>query len=840
MPPVKGSGDKDSPDSSSDPPPKQRKRPGRVPVSCAECRRLKLRCDRKVPCETCVKRGCAALCPDGSLITGGKGTRQAVADVEELKKKIDQLQTRSNALESALRIIQAAVSDEPHPLLCDNADMPMCSSHMSSPSGSGDSPPSNDVPALTAEEEDALDAFGTLTLGPRGETRYFGQTSRSEYLIHAPERLTAHDVRFPRLSQELVKEANMELDVPCKLRDIGTEMMKLLPPLSQACQLCETFLEFGKYVWYPLPRKYVFDDVVGKVYQSWKEKEQCHVGSTHQLALMWMIYCLATLMDVNTPPYAVEAHEYYLLARLALRYAPPAHDTTVTSIQTMIYMAQYLELSDCEPAHTQSHKAWMQIGHAVKLGHSVNVSSCRWNLGEEATAQRNRVFWQLFFQDTWLSFGFGRPSSINLAFVDCEIPNDTTLEGDKREIEFHAWSWQYTRLFHTIMTTAFAAKAPSYAKIMEMDKRVRDFPVPTSLRIQCGEVEMPPPSTALIMQRMFGTLLKETTLLNLHRPYFSQALNDMPHDPLRHRYGPSVMAIYRSAWRILATARCSYKAMPVVAARLNVLWSYALAASLVMCLMVIRAPSTNLAKSALSEVDKVCDLFEDAAAKSQIASNNLSVVRKLRKQAHDATNKVHAAEDTARIHTELDRLGGKTHLICPEEDREHVCCGRVPPQPTPKPAATFSGNPFEPPVQPDMIHPTIMQDMRAFDVDALAGFGAPGSGAGMAEFNMDFPSTAFDPAQPMDFSTFDLDFGAFASGSGSGSTSSATPSVAGSINGVNGMNGVNGVNGINGMHGLNGVNGVPSPGVLGTGMGTAVSPPVLDATWQAFVEQLGF
>ena len=42
-----------------------------------------------------------------------------------------------------------------------------------------------------------------------------------------------------------------------------------------------------------------------------------------------------------------------------------------------------------------------------------------------------------------------------------------------------------------------------------------------------------------------------------------------------------------------------------------------------MCLMVIRAPSTNLAKSALSEVDKVCDLFEDAAAKSQIASNNL-------------------------------------------------------------------------------------------------------------------------------------------------------------------------------------------------------------------------
>ena len=38
-------------------------------------------------------------------------------------------------------------------------------------------------------------------------------------------------------------------------------------------------------------------------------------------------------------------------------------------------MTQYLEMSDCEPAHTQSHKAWMTIGHAVKLGHSVSSST---------------------------------------------------------------------------------------------------------------------------------------------------------------------------------------------------------------------------------------------------------------------------------------------------------------------------------------------------------------------------------------------------------------------------------------------------------------------------------
>lgn len=56
---------------------------------------------------------------------------------------------------------------------------------------------------------------------------------------------------LPRLSQEIVDEANKELDVPLVNCDIAIEMMKMLPPLSQACQLGETFLEFGKFLSVP-------------------------------------------------------------------------------------------------------------------------------------------------------------------------------------------------------------------------------------------------------------------------------------------------------------------------------------------------------------------------------------------------------------------------------------------------------------------------------------------------------------------------------------------------------------------------------------------------------------
>lgn len=67
-------------------------------------------------------------------------------------------------------------------------------------------------------------------------------------------------------------------------------------------------------------------------------------------------------------------------------------------------------------------------------------------------------------------------------------------------------------------------------------------------------------------------------LLNLHRPYFAQALNEMPQDLLRHRYGPSVMAIYRSAWRLIEGVKETHKRVPLVMERLGLPWSQSLSA----------------------------------------------------------------------------------------------------------------------------------------------------------------------------------------------------------------------------------------------------------------------
>ncbi|KAI0778882.1 fungal-specific transcription factor domain-containing protein [Trametes elegans] len=658
--------------------PKARRKPGRAPVSCAECRRLKLRCDRKVPCETCTKRGCAALCPNGSLPTT-KGPKKSAADVQQLKKKVEQL-------EAALRKLQAAVSDEPHPLLADDGDSGAAqratphanqsSDESSKASGStnGSSPPSSSDATSQSDddgdvESDLTDAFGTLTMGTRGEARYFGQTSRSEYLIHAPERQAAYETpKLPRLTNITVDEANKELDVFCTSEHVLDEAVRCLPPIDLTMHLCEIFFAFSKFMWYPAPKQYIINELIPNIYYP-TDAPYCHVTKKHGLAMMLMILALGTLFDLNMPPYAAEAHEYYLFARVCLRWAPPAFDTTLTSIQTLIYMSIYLELSDCEPAHTGSQKAWMQIRQAVSMGQSIglHVNSSKWQLDPVAAAKRGRIFWQLFHYDTFFSFGLGRPPSINMAYVDCGIPTAEEAivndPDDRDSANFHVWVWQFAKLKQDIMAAAFGAKTPTYATIVELDRRVRDFPIPPELRLPCDNTKPGSPSVAESMQRVFVAMSMETTLLNLHRPYFSLAVKDASEDPLRHRYGPSVMAVYRSTWRILNAVHPTYLVAPVIVARCGFIWSHCLACAILLCLLITRAPKSSPAGPCLAELQKLCALFEEAATQSQVASNNLEVVRKLLKQAQAAMTSAHADGDAAAVATELDRLGGKTQLI---------------------------------------------------------------------------------------------------------------------------------------------------------------------------------
>ena len=115
-----------------------------------------------------------------------------LANTEELHEKIERLCTRIKDLESALQVLQASVSTQPHPLL--REDLLQLKVPFSDVEHSRVAEP---APSLSEDEKVPLDSFGksktdcrrnchltkslgTLSLGLFGETNFIGDTGRAD------------------------------------------------------------------------------------------------------------------------------------------------------------------------------------------------------------------------------------------------------------------------------------------------------------------------------------------------------------------------------------------------------------------------------------------------------------------------------------------------------------------------------------------------------------------------------------------------------------------------------------------------------------------------------------
>ncbi|KAL0952109.1 hypothetical protein HGRIS_008740 [Hohenbuehelia grisea] len=859
---------------------KPRRKPGRVPTSCAECRRLKLRCDRNVPCEKCVNRGCGSICPDGCL-TAGKGNRLILANTEELHDRIDTLCGRIRELEDALRLLQASVSDEQHPLLREDRifsktspEQPSVSSSttLPSPAPSNSTPSSNPPPTTRSqpetpakpqppqtqpqtptpsssdagEEDNIIDAFGmdaalgiigsaqaslgTLTITHRGETSFLGQTARSEYLIRALAKPRApYGSNQPRLSSRVVEATShcQEIEVAPD-EALKQEVIAHLPMRDEAIRLCSIYLEYGKFLFSPVTSDELYDDILDVAYRA---QSVDSVQSSHTLSLLYAILAIASLFDTSRPPFAIDSHEYYILSRAALTICSPFIHTTLPAIQALMHSAQYLDLAEVDSIALNT--AWGYIGMAVRLGHSIglrtfyvlftftlhvvhlvhpDLNSTRWNLPPDVIQRRSRVFWQLVSLDTWTSFGLGRPPILSTQYMDCEFPKDTeevVNQLGRPELGFHSWCWRYTALLQTVIATAFIPKAPRYLTILELDRKVRDFHVPLHLRPDCkhGSI-VAEVSHVLQMQRWYVMACKENTLLHLHRGYFAQALHEQSNNITKHKYGPSVLATYRSAWRLIESVRLFWRLVPQLLGRAHLAWSHSLSAAIVMCLLVTRAPASSFTITALDQLDKLRQTFEEASQTCRFARNNVDAIRTLHDKARAVLDQSHAPEVSTITPAELDRLGGKTHLIA--TTAPPAPAPARPPSPAPllylaEPQSELyngigmpsNGVEGDAPMAANM-HPTIAADMHTLDV-------------GMPLFNDIFDIPAEPMGQSMHPGAMSLD-----------SVPGFVDHVFGSTNGMGGNVNVNG---------------------MGFPMSDQPSPPPFNETpvlWQSFIEQLGF
>ncbi|OJT09635.1 hypothetical protein TRAPUB_13888 [Trametes pubescens] len=249
------------------------------------------------------------------------------------------------------------------------------------------------------------------------------------------------------------------------------------------------------------------------------------------------------------------------------------------------------------------------------------------------------------------------------------------------EMSFAAWKHRFSfKCLAVVHERAFGATVPRYTIINELDKKIRDWYIPPSLRVPGfggASMEGPhvQPPIELTMQRYIAFAIKEMTLFYLHRGFFARALEESPTDPLGSKYAPSVLAAYNCACSFVGLIRSLYSQHPGLTERMWFLFTHVFSCSIVLGSIATKCPGMALAPSALSNLDSALSLFNEVSSNAR-AAKVLPVLRKLKARALAA--KVAASSGSPNLNgpqspteslfvkeedEELAALGGKTRLV---------------------------------------------------------------------------------------------------------------------------------------------------------------------------------
>ncbi|KAI9062771.1 hypothetical protein FKP32DRAFT_1758891 [Trametes sanguinea] len=610
-------------------------------ISCAECRRLKLKCDKKLPCGSCVRRGCTSICPNGSL-SAGQGTRFILADTDQLHRKISEMSERIRQLEDALAIFQAGISHERHPLLRDELLTIKFGPEV----------------RRTVDDEhqrdmlsSSIDALGTLTVGEHGETKYFGRSAGSETLISTAADDVDDAEAVPSFEAEL---ANVAIAFPLAIVNEGTDALleKLeahLPPQTRAWALCETYLEHLSWWCRPIKRDELIDDILVPIYSSVKDptKHSYHKDAgpdegrcPHLLAVLFFVFALGSLVDLTLPPCSAEAETFYRLGRSALSLRSVFDSPEIETVQAMVLMGEYHSL--CIQRYS-IESAWRILSLASKLGQSVGLhrDSAQWKLGDKYVQRRRNLFWELFTIEMIHCMSLGRPPALSFGHIDCELPDDDEagVSGDGNNLHgFWAFKHSFTRdIYSIVIDGMLSAKAPSYAQVLEYDRKIRQTTLP-NVRLYLRPDEANYSNPSVVLKSFFLSHFRSITMIHIHRTFFAQALLDHPNNPLASPYAPSFLAANRCASILLRSFLHHWNRSPEICSRFWGMWTHAFSAAVILGSTVTRSPNATMAPSALTDLDLAVDFFERGAQMSPRARQALPILRNLKERALNAFN----------------------------------------------------------------------------------------------------------------------------------------------------------------------------------------------------------
>ncbi|KAF8582790.1 hypothetical protein K439DRAFT_131977 [Ramaria rubella] len=614
-------------------------RKGKRTIACRECQRLKLKCNRSWPCDSCIKRGVQDVCPDGVLPTTRR-QRSNLIDASRLHEVNLRMSGRIRELESALATLQSGVSPKPHPLLKDE---------LLTLGDPLDVPPLLEgvklkTPSKPASIDETIEAFGTLAIGVNGRTIFHSQAVSTDYLVE-PSWITRTKERSVAeamsLTPEIISLSSLFPfgDPHTSFSDVKPQILSFLPPVDKAARLIENYYDHFSWWLNPISRQQ-FDQEIFPILTI-----SPNLVSADRLSLLFMMLAIGVFQDIENPVNLTSSDILWQLSRAAFCLEPLLDVSTTYTIQTLQLMTAYLHVTLRQKAEHQ----WVIMGLTARMIHSsgLHYDGEHWLKdikNDIVVEQRRKIFNECLVYDAMMSFAMGRPPAFSLAHVQTKLPVDDekfTTEAGVEECGLSNWKYRYTKeCLYPVMDEAFGAKPPSYNTILRLDRKLREFPIPSHLLYpglggQPEESNLNKATFRKWMQRAYLFGLRETSLLYLHRSYFAQALLDHPENPFEDKYAASVLAAFRSASRIIAGVRdISHRYMTVVS-RTWWFWQNLFSAGIVLAMFVIRAPKCKMAKSALEGLREACDLLQNRVLACR-AAHPRRLIERLRDSAEIA------------------------------------------------------------------------------------------------------------------------------------------------------------------------------------------------------------
>lgn len=512
---------------------------------------------------------------------------------------------------------------------------------------------------------DVIDAFGTLSISDHGISRFFGSSGGSESLLISSlssshtSPASSHSLS-PKQRSSLSPTPNSASSThdqlslfsqsfpftPMGRTDDIQEMIKgHLPPYERAVVLCQTYFDQVSWIFRGVTKEQLMDEMLVVVYRRPAAGKIEDEHGPHDLALLFIIFAIGTLVEPEAPKHAnpsgqasppsssaAYAEHFHQISRAAITLQPVLEKPSIVTIQTLHLMSIYNAMSGSDLTNdTSMEMTWSLLALAAHLSQTIGLhrDSERWGLPPKMVQRRRILFWDLFVADVWTSLNTGRPPSFSLAYIDCSFPKYDDQKAKQGDVAFEIWQFRFAaECVADVTARTLTAEAPSYATVMELDRKVREFPLP--------EETQDKNDMATSFRRCVLEHIRETVLMYIHRSFFAQAIIEQPINPLKSVYAPSFLAAYRASATILKSIREQFNTWPTSCARHWTMWTFAFSAAVVFGTVVTRGPRSPLASSAMAELDQAIVLFSKAAVYSKRATKALPILTRLSDKAHHA------------------------------------------------------------------------------------------------------------------------------------------------------------------------------------------------------------